>query len=292
MHTIRLHFFCWFRNCVYHDFSEVIRGQIMVKTVEKVHFGVRNHRSKLKFIFLWSTNFYKLKHKSCIITSLIGNYSEIIRNSSWIVNSTALQTRPGLTNGQIRSEWPIFEFGHSPIWFFSFLKMAIRHFPQSLQITKLRMVKQSRLRIRARVNSKFKLKLKFWLVIRRFHLSWIVPGEVGKFLLKISFRCSLKSRLKLKSWNELGNFKIKGFVVHATKWAEFRFESPISISKWNNWLDFRPKSENYSTVKVFSDSRPKSAQKLILKVFSDFSTQIICRLSKMLKTVEKAPITP
>ena len=145
------------------------------------------------------------------------------------------------------------------------------------------MVKQSRLRIRARVNSKFKLKLKFWLVIRRFHLSWIVPGEVGKFLLKISFRCSLKSRLKLKSWNELGNFKIKGFVVHATKWAEFRFESPISISKWNNWLDFRPKSENYSTVKVFSDSRPKSAQKLILKVFSDFQTQIICRLSKIFK---------
>ena len=62
--------------------------------------------------------------------------------------------------------------------------------------------------------------------------------------------------------------------------SEFRYESPISISKWNNWLDFGRKSENYFKVKVFSDSRPKSAQKLILKVFSDFETQIICRLSK------------
>ena len=61
---------------------------------------------------------------------------------------------------------------------------------------------------------------------------------------------------------------------------EFRYESPISISKLNNYLDFGRKSENYSKVKVFSDSRPKSAQKLILKVFSDFETQIICRLSK------------
>ena len=64
---------------------------------------------------------------------------------------------------------------------------------------------------------------------------------------------------------------------------EFRFESPISISKWNNWLDFRRKSENYFKVKVFSDSRPKSAQKLILKVFSDSKIQIICRLSNFFK---------
>ena len=63
----------------------------------------------------------------------------------------------------------------------------------------------------------------------------------------------------------------------------FRFESPISISKWNNWLDFRRKSENYFKVTIFSDSRPKSAQKLILKVFSDFKTQIICRLSNFFK---------
>ena len=53
-------------------------------------------------------------------------------------------------------------------------------------------------------------------------------------------------------------------------WTEFRFESPISILELNNWLDFRLKSENYSKVKVFSDSRRKSAQKLIFKVFSDF----------------------
>ena len=56
-------------------------------------------------------------------------------------------------------------------------------------------------------------------------------------------------------------------------WAEFRFESPISISKLNNYSDFRRKSENYFKVKVFSDSRPKSAQNLILKVFSDSQTQ-------------------
>ena len=49
--------------------------------------------------------------------------------------------------------------------------------------------------------------------------------------------------------------------------AEFRFEIPISISKWNNWLDFRRKSEYYFKVKIFSNSRPKSAQKLILNVF-------------------------
>jgi len=65
--------------------------------------------------------------------------------------------------------------------------------------------------------------------------------------------------------------------------SEFRFESPISISKWNNSLDFRRKSENYFKVKIFSDSRPKSAQKPNLKVFSDFQTQIICRLSKIFK---------
>ena len=65
--------------------------------------------------------------------------------------------------------------------------------------------------------------------------------------------------------------------------TEFRFESPISISKWNNCLDFRRKSENYFKVKIFSDSRPKSAQKLILKVFADFQTKIICRLSKIFK---------
>ena len=63
--------------------------------------------------------------------------------------------------------------------------------------------------------------------------------------------------------------------------SEFRFKSPISISKLNNYLDFGRKSENYSKVKDFSDSRPMSAQKLILKVFSDFPTQIICRLSKI-----------
>ena len=62
-------------------------------------------------------------------------------------------------------------------------------------------------------------------------------------------------------------------------WAEFRFESPISISKLNNHSDFRSKSENYFKVKVFSDCRPKYAQKLILKVFVDSQTQIICRLS-------------
>ena len=50
---------------------------------------------------------------------------------------------------------------------------------------------------------------------------------------------------------------------------ESRFESPISISKLNNYSDFGRKSENYLKVKVFSDSRPKSAQKLILKVFSE-----------------------
>ena len=65
--------------------------------------------------------------------------------------------------------------------------------------------------------------------------------------------------------------------------TDSRFESPISISKLNNYSDFRRKSENYFKVKVFSDSRPKSAQKLILKVFADFQTKIICRLSKIFK---------
>ena len=53
-----------------------------------------------------------------------------------------------------------------------------------------------------------------------------------------------------------------------------RFESPISISKWNNRLEFRRKSKNYYKVKVFSDSWPKSAQKLNLKV---------CQLSRCSK---------
>ena len=65
--------------------------------------------------------------------------------------------------------------------------------------------------------------------------------------------------------------------------SEFRFESPISISKLNNYSDFGRKSENYFNVKIFSDSRPKSAQKLILKVFADSQTEIICRLSEFFK---------
>ena len=78
------------------------------------------------------------------------------------------------------------------------------------------------------------------------------------------------------------NWKPASLNLGTNNTAEFRFESPISISKLNNYSDFGRKSENYSKVKVFSDSRPKSAQKLILKVFSDFPTQIICRLSKIL----------
>ena len=65
--------------------------------------------------------------------------------------------------------------------------------------------------------------------------------------------------------------------------TEFRFESPISISKLNNYSDVGRKSENYFNVKIFSDSWPKSAQNLILKVFSDSRTQIICRLSEFFK---------
>jgi len=65
--------------------------------------------------------------------------------------------------------------------------------------------------------------------------------------------------------------------------SESSFESPISISKLNNYSDFGRKSENYFNVKFFSDSRPKSAQNLILKVFSDSQTQIICRLSEFFK---------
>ena len=68
--------------------------------------------------------------------------------------------------------------------------------------------------------------------------------------------------------------------VNFKKPSEFRFESPISISKLNNYSDFGRESENYFNVKIFSDSRSKSAQKLILKVFSDSQSQIICRLSE------------
>ena len=66
-------------------------------------------------------------------------------------------------------------------------------------------------------------------------------------------------------------------------YTESSFESPISISKLNNYSDFGRKSENYFNVKIFSDSRSKSTQNLILKVFSDSRTQIICRLSEFLK---------
>ena len=77
---------------------------------------------------------------------------------------------------------------------------------------------------------------------------------------------------------------MKIYIVITSKvFADFRFESPISISKLNNYSDFGRKSENYFNVKIFSDSRPKSAQNLILKVFSDFRIQIIYRLSKFFK---------
>ena len=67
------------------------------------------------------------------------------------------------------------------------------------------------------------------------------------------------------------------------KFTEFRIESPINISKLNNYSDFGRKSENDFNIKIFSDSRPKSAKKLILKVFSDSQPQIICRLSELFK---------
>ena len=57
--------------------------------------------------------------------------------------------------------------------------------------------------------------------------------------------------------------------------TDFRFESPISISKLDNYSDFGRKSENNFNVEIFSDSRPKSAQQLILKVFADSQTEII-----------------
>ena len=81
--------------------------------------------------------------------------------------------------------------------------------------------------------------------------------------------------------NELKTWMIQFYI--SSYLTESRFESPISISKLNNYSDFGRKSENYFNVKIFSDSRPKSAQKLILKVFSDFHTQIICRLSEFFK---------
>ena len=112
---------------------------------------------------------------------------------------------------------------------------------------------------------------------KTFHESLQILSPLRKsaktFLLKVfpDFRGESICRLSWKVFADFGG----------NNYTEFRFESRISISKWNNWLDFRRKSENYFKVKVFSDSRPKSAQKLILKVFSDFQTQIICRLSKI-----------
>jgi len=68
--------------------------------------------------------------------------------------------------------------------------------------------------------------------------------------------------------------------------AEFRYESPISISKWKNWLDFGRKSENYFKVKFFSDSRPKSAQKLSLKLSLKVSVW-----KSMISFIDKKEIT-
>ena len=49
-------------------------------------------------------------------------------------------------------------------------------------------------------------------------------------------------------------------ITYERIFPEIRFESPISILEWNDWSDFRRKSENYFNVKVFSDSRRKFAQ--------------------------------
>ena len=66
-----------------------------------------------------------------------------------------------------------------------------------------------------------------------------------------------------------------------------RFESPISISKFNNYSDIRRKFEKYFNDKFLSDSRPQSAQIFFLKVFPEFGIeslysyylQSLCRLS-------------
>ena len=114
---------------------------------------------------------------------------------------------------------------------------------------------------------------------KTFHESLQILSPLRKsaqtFILKVlaDFRGESICRLSWKVFADFGG----------NNYTEFRFESPISISKLNNYSDFGRKSENYFNVKIFSDSRPKSAQKLILKVFADYQTEIICRLSEFFK---------
>ena len=114
---------------------------------------------------------------------------------------------------------------------------------------------------------------------------WLLPQPVLKATHNLQVS-GWVSQLDAKS------FKTKEQIVFCRKiaksfkykdFADFRCESPISISKWNNCSDFRRESENYFKTKVFSDSRRKSAQKLILKFFADFQLKIICRLSDFFK---------
>ena len=116
-----------------------------------------------------------------------------------------------------------------------------------------------------------------WL---RLGLLWITICDKGVYIVRcrhFSKNCIFETLLQCPQCSCLD------IISRSEFFSESRFESPISISKLNNYSDFGRKSENYFNVKIFSDSRPKSAQNLILKVFPDSRTQIICRLSEFLK---------
>ena len=98
--------------------------------------------------------------------------------------------------------------------------------------------------------------------ICRLSLWKSVRKSAKTFFLKVfpDFRGESICRL---SWKVFADFGGNNF-------TDFRCESPISISKWNNWLDFRRKFENYFKVKDFSDST---------KVCPETHFEILCRLS-------------
>ena len=80
----------------------------------------------------------------------------------------------------------------------------------------------------------------------------------------------------LPIWVNVCPVKIRLSLVFALK-VRLVFKNEITV---------RTFVENYFKVKVFSDFRPKSAQKLTLKVFSDSRTQIIFGISEFLKNRE------
>ena len=120
-------------------------------------------------------------------------------------------------------------------------------------------------------------KIGFWLNTFYYILIYLIsikkrPYHLWKIENTVRLHFKMKSMIGLSSkvWNFFQNFVLKVYIVITSKvFADFRFESPISIDFQSEILALLPpksakfwKSWQTFGAKVFADSRGKSLQTL------------------------------